>query len=319
MMKKIAILTLFHKNYNWGGVLQGYALRRKILSLYAEREEDVCVDILKYYSDYNPIYPSLLRQMSQYSIQEKAEKITRKICQKFQGKRKKTVEKKLEDRFRLFDHFTESITTNQEQYDDDGLKKIAPEYFAFISGSDQVWNPNVARRGFLQIDIPSCCRKIAYAASVARNDLSEQEQKIMIPFISEFDFISVREKTAQSFLKKYLPADKTINEVLDPTLMITQREWEELIGEPKCPTKRYALAFFFSDSYEYRKQIGEYCRENKLILKFIPHAKEYLENDEKGVGERQYSIGPIEFLRLFQNAECVFMLTLHASYTKVLF
>ena len=39
-MKKTAILTLFYGNYNYGGLLQGYALK-KTIDAFPESEADI--------------------------------------------------------------------------------------------------------------------------------------------------------------------------------------------------------------------------------------------------------------------------------------
>lgn len=69
-------------------------------------------------------------------------------------------------------------TTNKKIYDDISLVEAANEYDCLISGSDQVWNPNVGKAGFFQTMISSQkCKKISYAASIARDYLSQYERK----------------------------------------------------------------------------------------------------------------------------------------------
>lgn len=317
-MKKIAILTLFHENYNWGGVLQGYALRRKIAALCAAKGEEVSVELLNYHSSGNLVYPSLLSQMEQYTFAEKVHKGTEKVTDAVQRKCSRHVQERLDKRKQLFDRFTKSQASDLTRYDDDSLKAAAPEYSAVISGSDQVWNPNVVSRGYLQMDVPPRCRKISYAASIARDTLSRRERSRMIPWIAQFDFLSVREKTAREELKRYLPAAKEVEQVLDPALLLTREEWEEMAGDAPAG-KRYALAFFFSDSYACRQKIAAYCRRHDLILKQIPHADKYRPSDEKGPGERVYDVGPVEFLKLVQNAECIFTDSFHGTVFSILF
>lgn len=311
-MKKIAILTLFHGNNNWGGVLQGYALKRTIENLCP----DFIVDILNYRSSTNIVYPSLVKQMLQYPVFEIPGVIARRIF-----KRNNTyVSNKLQARRKLFSIFMEENTTNPTRYNDQSLEDVVGDYCCFISGSDQVWNPNVARAGYFQTMIPDSCRRIAYAASIARDELSIHEQKIMIPLIERFDYVSVRENTAKIFMERYLNGRKEVYEVLDPSLLLTRENWLELVGNNECKMGSYALAFFFSESYTYRTQIEKYCRKNGLKLLFIPFAAEhYIKSDEKGECERVFDVGPKEFIWLFYNAQCVFTDSFHGSVFSIVF
>lgn len=308
---KIGILTLFHDNYNWGGVLQGYALKTLI-----EKEiPNTQVDILIYKGGKNIIYNNILQQAMQYSVKD----IIHKVKQRYVKKRNNLGEE-LAKRYCLFKDFMNEYTTNEMVYSDFNLQTAAEEYDCLISGSDQVWNPNVGRAGFLQQMIPNHCRKISYAASIARDDLSAHERDIMIPLIEKFHAISVRENTAKTLLKKYMSSEKDVAEVLDPVLMLETTDWNKILEKSEVSSEKYALAFFFSDSYTYRKKIKDYCDLHGLKLKFIPFAKqEYLPSDEQGECERIYDVGPREFVALFKNAQCVFTDSFHGAVFSINF
>lgn len=311
-MKKIGIITLFHQNYNWGGVLQAYALKKTI----EKNFEDVSVDILNYKSNYNPIYPTLLDQMKQYSLKEVIFKTIEKV---FKNK-KNVTNQVLKKRIELFDKFMMENLTNTTVYDDNKLENLAKEYSYLICGSDQVWNPNVARKGFFLDDINDECVKIAYAASIARNDLSEHERNIMLPMIEKIDYVSVREKTAKKVLDKYIKSNKKIYETLDPTLLMPRNEWLKILPKNNKNDEKYALAFFFSDSLKYRNEILKICESKGLKLKFIPFAKQtLLKNDNKGKCERIYDVGPYEFLQLVSEAEYVFTDSFHGAVFSIIF
>ena len=134
---KIGILTLFHDNYNWGGVLQGYALK----TLLERRYSDANVDILIYKNGRNVIYTNRLKQALQYSPKDIIKKVTDHIAKKNNDK----CSNYLEERKKLFKDFMKEYTTNATVYNDDTLVEAAEEYDCLISGSDQVWNPNVGQ------------------------------------------------------------------------------------------------------------------------------------------------------------------------------
>lgn len=307
---KVGILTLFHGNDNWGGVLQGYALKTLIESI----RQDVQVDLLIYRGS-NIVYSNKLQQMMQYSPID----IIQKGVKRFAGKQ--NCKKMLENRHELFRAFMEEYTTNRKIYNDETLIDAAVEYDCLISGSDQVWNPNVGWAGFFQQMVSDECRKIAYAASIARADLSEHERNVMLPLIERFDAVSVREKTAKDFLEKYSSGGLKVEETLDPVLMLSKEDWTGVANRSsKVFDGRYAVAFFFSESSRYRKQISEYCKEHDLELKFIPFARgEYIASDKKGEAERIFDLGPYEFVQLIQNAQCVFTDSFHGAVFSIVF
>lgn len=315
-MKKIGIITLFHDNYNWGGVLQGYALKKTIEQLFSERNEEVQVDIVNYKSDFNPVYTNILRQITQYSMSEIVAKLKGRVIKI----NKRDFEEKIKERKKLFAVFMEKYTTNAEQYNDESLATIAREYNYMISGSDQVWNPNVARLGFFQTMIPSTCVKISYAASIARDELSEYESSIMIPMIEKFDYISVRERTAKNILDKCMKVKKCVIETLDPTMLLTKEQWSQMRNNVGEKQRKYVLCFFFGESMSYRSKIVDFCEKNELETRFIPFAKQhYIASDEKGECERIYDIGPEEFISQISDAEYIFTDSFHGAVFSILF
>ena len=310
---RIGILTLFHKNYNWGGVLQGYALKEYIEKSFS----DTTVDLIKYHSDVNVIYSNKLKQAMQYSPRE----ILLKLFHKLNKKNNADITPYIENRIQLFDMFMEECTTNIQRYDDNTLSSISEEYDCLICGSDQIWNPNVARPGYFLAMIGDECIKASYAASIAREDLTKIEKKIMIPLVENFDFISVREKTAQQFLQRYTSANTIIEEVLDPAFLLTKSEWDEMCNiNDKYNIEEYALAFFFSESKKYREIASSYCKEKKLKLVYIPFAKGvYISSDMEGAGERFFDVGPKEFVGMLKNASCIVTDSFHGTVFSIIY
>lgn len=339
---KIGILTLFHGNDNWGGVLQGLAMK-KILE---DEYPSAVVDIIDYRSKNNVVYPNQFSQARQYSLKEILKKGEETIFRK-----KHPLGNRLSGRTKLFHEFRSRYLTNMHIYTDGDLSKLSEDYDCLICGSDQIWNPNVAKPGFFLKGINGDCRKVSYAASIARDFLSEREMNVMAPLINQFDAVSVREKTAKDILEAdKSKVEKPVYEVLDPTLMVSATTWLDILkkhgycqpqdnkkqqerqklkimeafseswgAKSKSGTKPYALAFFFSNSLPYRKEIGQYCFANGWKLKFIPFAAKYIADDEKGECERLYDVGPAEFLGLCANAEYIFTDSFHGSVFSIIF
>ena len=308
-MKDAAILTKYYKNYNYGGMLQGYALHKVIKDL------GYSVDIVSYdvNANPNPVYPGLRQQIKQYGAGAAVEKAGEKAI----GKCRFLISGLLKDRARLCDQFMEDTGAGTELYDDAGSAALRGEYKAFVSGSDQIWNPNAVRNLYLQTFIEDPRRKISYAASIGRDAFSEHEADILIPAISGFGAISVREKTAADLLGKYIPA--AIETSVDPAMLLSAEEWDEAAS--KNPVKdRYVLVYFFSDSRAVRKRARAFCVRHGLRMIMIPYAKqEYNLTDAAGPGERIAKTGPREFVSLIRGAEFVLTDSFHGAVFSLIY
>lgn len=299
-MKSVGILTLLYKNYNYGGILQAYALTR-YLCLKGFDAKGVL-----YAGHNNVVYPTNKDKLKQYRKSE----IIKRAYGKIEGKiNSRKIAGLISDRRNLFLNFEKEYIPTTSVYNDFDLSRLDKEFDYFISGSDQVWNPNCAFLPFLQGFVKDNRKKISYAASISRNTLSPYEAKTMIPYIKQFQSCSVREKTA----KRILEANEIKNAevVLDPTFLLTKEQWNEIIP-PETKNEKYALAYFFSDSKAYREKIQDFCKKHNMKLYYIPYAKqEYIATDAKGEGIAQEQVGPIEFLKLIRDAECVFTDSFH--------
>ena len=198
-MAKIGILTLYHENYNYGGILQACALCNVLNNMGHECE------VLSYSDSFNPVYPSMTKRIQQYGVVELFKKVKEKVSAKIGSKEFSQI---FQQRKTKIEEFKNTHIPSTTHYNDELLLKNYSDFDILISGSDQVWNPNCARKGFLQMFPHKNIRKVSYAASISRNNLSEYEKSIMLPQIKDFDFISVREKTAKELLAKVGLADK---------------------------------------------------------------------------------------------------------------
>lgn len=307
-MKKVGILTLYEGNYNYGGNLQAYALCKYINELGHDCK------VIAYEDNYNPIYPSLKEQLKQYKKIEIIKKMTEKISSKITSKEFKSI---YNERIKLINDFKEKYIPHTTHFNDERLLTEYNQFDILISGSDQVWNPNCSRRGFLQLFPHENIRKVSYAASISRGALSEKEKNIMIPAIRDFDFIGVREKTAKEILKQSI--DKDISVTADPTLLLNKSQWSELASE-KLINEKYVLCYFFSNSKNYREKIQKLCEKQKLKLIYIPYAKqEYNKFDNKGEGTQIKNVSPQDFLSLFKNATYIFTDSFHGAVFSLIF
>lgn len=305
---KIAICTLFHKNYNYGGILQAYALQQVLKNIGFDS------DIIRFDNEksINPIYPTLVSRLAQYSIFEIVDKVWEIIRAKFDVR----IKAKLKKRISLYEQFVNKCTNTSDIYNDTNINDIASQYDILISGSDQVWNPNSTNNLFLQ-NFDTKNRRVSYAASISRNQLSQSEKKVLIPALARFDYISVREKTAKELLRRELP-DKDIEIVCDPTLMLSPSQWDT-IASKRIIDKPYILIYAFSKC-KYIDDIVMYCKKNNLECYYIPYAKHAPNSfDETYPITPLFDIGPSEFVSLIKNSEGVVTDSFHGTVFSIIY
>lgn len=178
----------------------------------------------------------------------------------------------------------------------------------FVAGSDQIWNPLFdfnSDREFLTFTTSD--KKIAYAASIGINDLDLNQTVRFSNNLSDFKAISVRENQALQLLKPMLK--KNIKVVLDPTMLLTSKEWDKVIEKSRIKIDYpYVVKYFIGIRNEFvEKQINDYAQNRNYKIIDITS-----ENTE-------YVIGPVEFLYLLKNSKFNFVDSFHGTVFSILF
>ena len=104
----------------------------------------------------------------------------------------------------------------------------AHDYDIVIAGSDQVWNNKLTANDwfyFLNFD-KGTTKKASYAGSFGLSHLEPNITEQIKPLLADFDYLSVREKTAAKMIKDI--TGTTVPVVLDPTLLLNKQQWTEM-------------------------------------------------------------------------------------------
>lgn len=121
----------------------------------------------------------------------------------------------------------------------DDLRQLRAD--VFMTGSDQVWGPlyngQYDPAYFLQFTFSG--RRCAYAASFGKTRFSDDIVRQYQQMLSQYDAIAVREDSAVQMLHDW--HIDCLGQVLDPTLMLTAREWSEYIRHPQ--NGQYVLVY----------------------------------------------------------------------------
>lgn len=168
MNKKIAILTLYYHNYNYGGLLQAYALQKAITDL-GYQAEQISYKLESGYDGWNPIKASIKKPMAYLYHGAKYGK----WFDQYTVRQKK------------FEAFAENIP-HTEVVTAQTISELSNQFDCFVCGSDQIWNP-IGWQPTLFFDfLPDDKKRISYAASIARDELTEEEYAFMEPYLDKF-------------------------------------------------------------------------------------------------------------------------------------
>ena len=241
---KIGIITLYHGNCNFGGLLQAYALPKVLKEHFGIEAEQI---------DYVPTVQSVKEEQdNKKGIAKCFYQIIYNFGIFFFDKVNK---KKLNRRKQAFDSFINEIPHGETPCDYYTINESLNRYGVFVCGGDQIWNDFKEDQNIevytLQF-VPSGYKKIAYAPSMAVLEASSSFKKVMRNGLNGLDAVSVREKKSLSILQQL--TDKNIEVVADPVLLMTADEWTRSARETKNKGK-YVLCYLLGDSTQQREAV----------------------------------------------------------------
>lgn len=273
--KKVAIATLGGK-FNYGNRLQNYALQ--------------------FFINKN------FKDMEVFSIENTPFGNQQKFLVRAYRNFKSFIKpKQSRSKTRKFNAFNKNINFDKTQYYFENSNLINQKYDYVVVGSDQVWNEEMSNN-LITFLLPYVDKekRISYAASIAKKELSSFEKGAFKRYLNTFKAISVREGNAAELLQPY--TQKQVEVLVDPTLLLTSQEWAEVERKPFCKVpQKYVLACFLSEQNEEAK---------KLVLKIKELGYEVI--DVTNPNNKYGNIGPAEFLYLERNASLILTDSFHS-------
>ena len=100
--------------------------------------------------------------------------------------------------------------------------------------------------------------------------------------------------------------------MLDPTLLLSREEWDEVCSDRKID-RDYVFCYFLGENKKERKIAKEFAKKHNLKLVTIPHAAGGINLVDRKFGdEKIYDASPQDFISLIKNAKYVFTDSFHA-------
>ena len=188
------------------------------------------------------------------------------------------------------------------------MKELNDKFDIFICGSDQIWNldctQGVEPAYFLKFASKDKL-KIAYAPSLSHIKFSRNYNEDLKEAIKDLDYISIREESTLPLIQPL--TEKKVSVVLDPTLLLDQKDYELIISREKQKSE-----YVFVYMLEYNDELIKYCNEfgNKRRIKII-----YITNSKfSGIkGENAFGIGPDKFLKYIKEAKYIITNSFHCD------
>lgn len=301
---KIGIITI-HNSPSYGGSLQSYALY-KYLEL-----QGFDVEIIDLHRPYQKDY----KKSSTYKVYTEKNRYNifidsmKKVVRNFLNRRSKIESNYSQSAYKKFLSFNNMVKCSKPYWGCDTLYNNPPIYDAYITGSDQVWNPYqpYCIEPYFLTFAPKGKKRISYAASIGLDKLPEIFESKISQWLNMYDYISVREKNTADYLKSLTGLD--ITTVADPTFFLDSTYWKKIAVYPQ--KKKYILMFTLSCIPEILNYCQQLSKESGLeLMSLRMNQSEYNPKDN-------YTIitdaGPAEFLGYMANAEIVITNSFHGT------
>ena len=293
--RRVVIATFLYTNY--GGLLQGFALK-----YFLNKFKNLTVYNLDFYtkSHYNDsrvfnLYGGLKSRIGQILFSLiRFRQLTRR--------NKKIASFKLNN-FNL----TRRYSTVED------FRNNPPSTEIFLTGSDQVFNPNGLYKNVFYLNLKKQnFKKVAYAASFGGASFSKEMTNWIKPIVNDFDSLSCREKTGSDFLTKTLKKD--VKWVVDPVFLLNDEEWKNVSISPKIKEKYiliYALAAEL-DLVTIAKEIKKETGYKIICVRY--NTRNFLDVDKV-----YYGCSPFEVVGLFKNASHIITDSFHGTAFSIIF
>lgn len=284
---KIDLITL-HRVQNYGSVLQAFATQEIL------KEHNCDVTVIDYVRE-NVKYKNLYKSWGGNNI------IKRLVMMPTISRWKKVFDVFCRQYLNLSD---KEYTTEQD------FKSYPLTADGYCTGSDQVWN-YVWNKGVIPplylSFVPEDKFKFAYAASFGRNELPAEEVAQTQEYISQYDFISVREESGKEILSKQYGYENAVH-LVDPTLAMPPEFWRKYGGQRKIKYK-YILIYNLNRS----KDFDNYAKalSKKTGFKLVRFCTRY--DQILRVGKSALIPNVFDFINLIDNAELVLTDSFHAT------
>ncbi len=300
MGNTVGVLT-YHRGFNFGAVLQAFALQRAIANL------GHSCSIVDYQApDEATSYPYLRMPLSRTAASADA-LLLLNVRSHLRSRQ----------RYESFRSGHLSLTSASYRWADELVRAGLP-FQAYVSGSDQIWHPALMDRPggpvFFQEFVASS-RRVAYAPSFGVSEIPSRHRDRIRRAIERFAFLSAREQSGCDIIRQL--TGREAEHVLDPTLLHEAGTYDRIAGCPAL-SEKYILVYATEHSDRLRELAVAMRSRLKLPIVavlpwyFAPWRYSYADH-------RIYDAGPAEFLGWMKNATLVCTNSFHGMCFSIVY
>lgn len=297
MSQNIIRMITFHTPKNYGAVLQAFSLM-SCLKTYSGDVKVIDFNTPNLRSLY-PLYtkPTTIKQAAHWALNAG-----------YLGKKKRKYEK-----FEKFVREKLDLTRRYESFGE--LKKTPPAADIYVTGSDQVFNPNrieEERQAFYLHFGREAAKRISYAASFGVKSVPEERRQELSDYLTAFSSLSVREESGTVIVREL--SGRAAQEVLDPVFLNDRDFWREVSEPYPVGDEPYLLYYRLMSSKQSDDAVRRAADEKKLRLIVVTDGRLKWRADRV-----LRDVGPEELLYLFDHAQYVATDSFHGVAFSLLF
>lgn len=220
---------------------------------------------------------------------------------------------------RPFREFADQHLNVRRKWSD--ANQLAADYDCFVCGSDQIWSPLLPEHFdgfyFAAFAHPTA-KKIAYAPSLGSKTAPKEYRAMVKPWLESFAALSAREAPGAEIIAE-ISGRNDVQTVLDPTLLLTGQEWQELERAASLPQSlsqsKFMVVYLLTYNETYLKAARRFADRKGLKLavfnldmRMAPYADTVIPHS-----------GPMEFLTALAHADYVMTDSFHATIFSIHF
>jgi hypothetical protein len=293
---KIGIIT-YHWAYNYGAVMQAYALQT-----YLEKRGHI-VEFINY-----------------VPINQKAG-----LLRKYIGRNIKSTKLKWKtaQREKNFHTFVSKLNVSSIKYTSyQELLDLPPKYDIYICGSDQVWNYDLVsstpeKKGishpyYLDFGDETTIR-VAYAPSFGAVNIPDDLKDEVKKCLSKFNSISVREKSGVEIVKSL--GFKNVKWMPDPTFLLNKEDYLNIETSVRNDNQEFIYSYILEEQDEMAKKVLTLLSDkNKKIIYNV-----FMGTIIKDKNYKNIIPSPEQWLHCINNADFIVTNSFHSTVFALIF
>lgn len=301
---KIGGLTWWR--YNYGSILQAYALQEEL-----NDREGIEYEIICQYGKKVASVSNLKDKLKRFGIKTTLKRAFWKFG--FRKLRSRNV--------KIQKFMDKNLKVSNREYSEENIGEANKYYDGFVCGSDQVWNPQLVETDsiyWLSFAKPGKL-KFSYAPSVGVDSFTPEQKRQICKNLAGFKGISTREESSTRLINKAMGTDCCIT-VLDPTLMTSRTRWDRL-SEKRIYKEPYVFVYMLRGTRNQRKLIEAFAQKVGLKIVTMPFLdSERIELYDFKFGDyKLWDADPAEFISAIRYAEYVITDSFHSTVFSCLY